>query len=204
MLGRRINREAGADPMASHRRDVDEMTCLLLFHVGQRRGDAVQNALDIDVDHQVPFVDFETFKQGLRHQPGVVDHHVDPPVGLHGGVYQSLDLVVLNDIRRYGECLAATAAQPNALRRSMRRAPSTTLAPCAERSRAVASPSPLLAPVMTTIFPSMLFIILTPALHSGRSAMGHSPGPSRPPPVHCFAMVQTAVAAPAVATPHGL
>jgi hypothetical protein len=51
-------------------------------------------------------------------------------------------------------------------RRSPRRAPSTTLAPCAERSRAVDSPSPLLAPVMTTTFPSMLLlfmIILTSA-----------------------------------------
>ena len=44
--------------------------------------------------------------------------------------------------------------------RSTRRAPSTTLAPCAERSRAVASPSPLLAPVMTTTFPSMLLLIV--------------------------------------------
>src|SRR6266704_2278450 len=44
-------------------------------------------------------------------------------------------------------------------RRSTRRAPSTTLAPCAERSRAVASPSPLLAPVMTTTFPAMLLLI---------------------------------------------
>src|SRR5712692_4845447 len=58
--------------------------------------------------------------------------------------------------------------------RSMRRAPSTTLAPCAESSRAVASPSPLLAPVMTTTFPSMLLlIILTPACHADRSATGH-------------------------------
>src|SRR5439155_17275091 len=48
----------------------------------------------------------------------------------------------------------------NDLRRSERRAPSATLAPCAERSRAAASPSPLLAPVMTTIFPSMLLLIV--------------------------------------------
>src|SRR5215212_719646 len=56
----------------------------------------------------------------------------------------------------------------NDRRRSTRRAPSTTLAPCAERSRAAASPSPLLAPVMTTTFPSMLlFIILTTACRHG-------------------------------------
>ena len=36
------------------------------------------------------------------------------------------------------------------------------LAPCAERSRAVASPSPLLAPVMTTTFPSILLLIYLP------------------------------------------
>src|SRR6516164_5009811 len=70
------------------------------------------------------------------------------------------------------------SSSANTLRRSMRRAPSTTLAPCAERSRAVASPSPLLAPVMTTTFPSMLWcIVLTPTLHDSRSAMGQSPQP---------------------------
>src|SRR5512132_290286 len=63
----------------------------------------------------------------------------------------------------------------NARRRSTRRAPSTTLAPCVERRRAVASPRPLLAPVMTTTFPSMLLlIILTPACHDGHSAAGHA------------------------------
>jgi hypothetical protein len=40
----------------------------------------------------------------------------------------------------------------------MRRAPSTTVAPSAERSRAVASPNPLLAPVITTILPLMFCI----------------------------------------------
>src|SRR5512135_2691881 len=44
--------------------------------------------------------------------------------------------------------------------RSSRRAPSTTIAPCEESNRAVASPSPLLAPVMTTTLPAMLFPVL--------------------------------------------
>lgn len=42
--------------------------------------------------------------------------------------------------------------------RSVRRAPSTTVAPAAARVRAVASPKPLLAPVMTTTFPLMFSI----------------------------------------------
>src|SRR5512147_2563303 len=57
--------------------------------------------------------------------------------------------------------------------RSWRRAPSTTFAPCAERCRAVASPSPLLAPVMTTTLPAMLSLMtLTPACRDGRSETG--------------------------------
>src|SRR6266542_330869 len=55
--------------------------------------------------------------------------------------------------------------------RSTRRAPSATVAPWAERYRAVASPNPLLAPVMTTIFPSMLlFVMVTPAADDHQSA----------------------------------
>jgi len=47
----------------------------------------------------------------LRHQPGVVDHHIDPPVCLYGCVDQSFDLFVVGDVRRYGSGLAATAGQ---------------------------------------------------------------------------------------------
>src|ERR687898_611501 len=60
-------------------------------------------------------------------------------------------------------------------RRSTRRAPSKTLAPCAERSLAVASTSPLLAAVMmmVTTFPSMLLfmIILTSACRHGGTVL---------------------------------
>ena len=65
----------------------------LLLHVRQRRGDAVQHALDVHVDHPVPVVDLEALERRVRHQPGVVDHDVDAPVGLHGCIDQSLHLV---------------------------------------------------------------------------------------------------------------
>src|SRR2546423_918710 len=111
MLGRRIDCEAGPDLMAGHRGDVDDMPSFLLLHIRQRRGDAVQHALDVYVDRPVPFIDPEALEWRLRHQPGVVDHDVDTPVCLHGGVDQSLNLVALGDVCRYGECLAATAGQ---------------------------------------------------------------------------------------------
>src|SRR5438034_5270199 len=48
----------------------------------------------------------------------------------------------------------------NDLRPSLRRAPRTPFAPSTDRSRAAASLSPLLAPVMTTTFPLILLLIV--------------------------------------------
>src|SRR6266568_1762967 len=70
--------------------------------------------------------------------------------------------------------------------RSARRAPSTTLAPSAERNRAVASPSPLLAPVITTTFPSILLLMTSIAVREsvvledflGHGNRGHRAGPA--------------------------
>jgi len=52
--------------------------------------------------------------------------------------------------------------------RSRRRAPSTTVAPWAASRRAVASPMPLLAPVMSTILPVMFDMGLSSAGGFGR------------------------------------
>jgi hypothetical protein len=114
----------------------------------QRRGDTVQHTLDVDVDHPVPLVNLQKFEQGLRHQSGIVDHHVDAAERPHRGIDQSLDLRV--------------SVSTSASMRSRRRAPSTTVARSAERSRAVASPNPLLAPVMTPTLPSISSLMILP------------------------------------------
>ena len=79
---------------------------------------------------------------------------------------------------------ALASVSARALRRSCRRAPSTRIAPLVERSRAVASPSPLLAPVITTILPSMLLLmILTPAyaaIRRGTARRSRVPSSRRP------------------------
>ena len=67
--------------------------------------------LDVHVDHLIPVVDLQALEWRVRHQPGVVEHHVDAPVGLHGGVDQRLHLVSVRDIRGYGQRLAASACQ---------------------------------------------------------------------------------------------
>jgi hypothetical protein len=64
MLGRRIDREkAGTDLMAGHRGDIDDMPGFLLLHMRQRRRDAVQDALDVDIDRPVPVVDVEALER---------------------------------------------------------------------------------------------------------------------------------------------
>jgi hypothetical protein len=45
--------------VAGHGGDVDDVPALLPLHVRERRGDAVQHALDVHVDHPVPLVDLE-------------------------------------------------------------------------------------------------------------------------------------------------
>ena len=122
-------------------------------HVRQRRGDAVEHALDVDVDHPVPLVDLQPLEQRLRHEARVVDHHVDPSVVLNRRVHQPLHLirpVTSVDDRERLRRRCRSVRPPATSVRSARRAPRTTLAPCADRWRAAASPSPLLAPVMTT------------------------------------------------------
>ena len=51
-----------------------------------------------DVDHPVPLVNLQKFEQGLRHQSGIVDHHVDAPVRLHCLVYKTLDLFAVGHV----------------------------------------------------------------------------------------------------------
>jgi hypothetical protein len=84
---------------------------LPLLHVGQRRGDSVEHALDVDVDHPVPLVDLEAFQERLRHQPGVVEHDVDAPVLLHGRVHEALHLAAVGDVGGEGERLPSLGRQ---------------------------------------------------------------------------------------------
>ena len=85
------------------------MPGFLLLHMGQRRGDAVQHPLQVHIDHPIPLVDLKTLKKRLRHQPGIVDHHVDASVGLYGYLDQCFDLLTARHVRRQRGRLAAIA-----------------------------------------------------------------------------------------------
>jgi DNA-binding transcriptional LysR family regulator len=75
--------------------------------VRERRGNAVQHALEVDVDHPVPFVDLQALQGRERHDAGVVDENVDPAAGLDGRVHQALYLSAVRDIGLHGERLSS-------------------------------------------------------------------------------------------------
>src|ERR1700681_1464043 len=54
------------------------MTAALLSEHRECRGDSIQNAFDVDVDHPVPLVDLEVVKGRQRHQARVADQYVEP------------------------------------------------------------------------------------------------------------------------------
>ncbi len=87
------------------------MPGFLLFHVRQRRGHAVENALDVDVDRPFPIVDCKALKRRARHNPRVVDHDIDTAKLLHGGIDQFLNLVTVSDVCGNSDCLSAVAIQ---------------------------------------------------------------------------------------------
>lgn len=55
----RIDGASNPDLVAGDRRNIDDVPSLLLFHPRQHRGNAVQNSLNVDIDHAIPVVNFE-------------------------------------------------------------------------------------------------------------------------------------------------
>ena len=87
------------------------MPGFLPLHVWQRSRNAIQHALEIDVNHAVPVVNLQTLKRGMRHQPGVVDHHVNPAVSCNRCLDQMLDLRSLRDVCLHGDGFFVAACQ---------------------------------------------------------------------------------------------
>ena len=105
----------------------------------------------------------EPLQRRVRHDPGVVDDGIDPPVGAHRVIDEAHDLLVLRHVGLHGGAIAQRELNGERLSRSSRRAPSTSLARCWASRRAVAAPFPLLAPVMTTTLSSIACVTVLPS-----------------------------------------
>jgi hypothetical protein len=132
------------------------MAGFLPLHMRQRRGDPVQRAFEVHVDRPVPLVDPEALEQRLRHQPGVVDHHVTAqgaPVALGARRQDRIQALARELTAGGGKAIAVTTDVTD--RTQVQRLVDAAVEAFGRiaSSRAAASPNPLLAPVMTMTLP---------------------------------------------------
>ena len=78
-------------------------------HFRQHRGDAVEHALDVDVDHPVPLVDLQRGHERERHDAGIVDDHVDAAEGFARRVGEGGDIGAVGDVETLRQHFAALA-----------------------------------------------------------------------------------------------
>jgi hypothetical protein len=102
-LGRRVVRLAGLGAPAEHRGVVDHRSPAALGHqLAQRGPGAAEGAVEGDVEDLQPLLVGHLQDRAGAAEPGVVDHHVDPAVVLHGPVDQRLDLRFVGHVAGHG------------------------------------------------------------------------------------------------------
>jgi hypothetical protein len=67
--------------MAADGREIDDVAGFPRPHARQDRGDAVEHAPDVHIDHPIPLVDLEFVQGRERHETRVVEDDVDRAVG---------------------------------------------------------------------------------------------------------------------------
>ena len=88
MLGHGVGRRARHGGEAGHRRRVDDVARALLFHDGQERPDAVDDAVQVDADHPLPQLHRVAPRVTESEDPGVVAQHVSRPEPLEREIGQ--------------------------------------------------------------------------------------------------------------------
>lgn len=85
--------------MPGHRRDVDELPAFLGHEMLQRRVDAPEHALDIDIDGLIPFVDAPHGQRRQRHGAGIVDQDIELAKCLDRKVDERRHVIPVGDIQ---------------------------------------------------------------------------------------------------------
>ena len=102
-----VDRGRREDEMACNRRGRDDVARPLLFHMWQGSRNAVENTLDVHVNHPVPFVRLEAFQSRQGHDPGVVAQHVNPAEDPHSGIDEIGNNRAIGHVRLDRQRLAA-------------------------------------------------------------------------------------------------
>jgi hypothetical protein len=148
---------------AGRRDNVNHMASSLTREHGQRGGDTVERATQIDVDHGVPILDAQRIEARYWTDSGIVDDGVKLAAPVDRQCDKRFEIAPVTNVSHLEGGLAAsgcTISSTHAESASSLRALSTTKAPRSANSFAVARPIPLLAPVMATTLPSMPIAIL--------------------------------------------
>ena len=145
----RVVRLAPVAVDADDRRDVDDRSRAPLHHRPRHRTARVEDRGEVRLDHGAPVLVAHPGEQAVPRQARVVDEHVD--------VAGRLD----ERARRPGSETSAWTARPPIdaatvlrLRRGPSGSPTTTEAPAAASSMAIARPIPRDAPVTSAVLPS--------------------------------------------------
>ena len=125
-------------------------------------GCSVQVALDVDIDHPIPFIDLEGRQRRNRHDSSVIHHDIDAAETVDSSLDECFHFSALRDV--HGEADSLTACGRNLFRDCV----DPVLTPCSEydsrpsraRSFAVLSPMPMLAPVITTTLSAIFGVLI--------------------------------------------
>mgnify|MGYP003678329037 CR=1 FL=1 len=78
ILGAAVNGAAGAEYLdTGYRGNIDEVPAVLLLEDRQCRRDAVEHALDVDINHAVPLINLGCGQRSYGHQARIVDQDID-------------------------------------------------------------------------------------------------------------------------------
>src|SRR5579859_1718465 len=92
---------------ASNGTQVDDVAAFLAEEQGEHRGNAVERALDVDVDHRVPFLGVGLGHGADGHDAGIVEEHVELAEVNDDRVHHRLDLRLVGYVEQIGLGLAA-------------------------------------------------------------------------------------------------
>ena len=53
----------------------------------------MKDAFEVDVDHGIPFIDADVTHRRIGHDAGIIEDGIDSSEGIHGRLYQTLDLI---------------------------------------------------------------------------------------------------------------
>ena len=86
--------------MPANGRNIDELAEALFFHNRQPCRNAVQHATDVDINHLIPFIDFQRFQCRKRHHTGIVDDDIHLAEFVVREIDESGDIFLTCDIQR--------------------------------------------------------------------------------------------------------